>query len=276
MAEQRFPEAAATFQKVIAQSPKMVDAWEFLGRARQKLGQTDAALAAYREALKISNGSAHIAVAAASLYFEEGDLDQAASHARLAVQAHPSFAHGLLAQIALRRKDLDTAEREARLAMEDKELRLGPMVTLAEVLHARGRYEEALQLSERAGLAYNRREAKDPALIQGLSLVQGKILADLGDAAAAERAFRQELRLFPKDPRAYSNLAVLLALTGRTAEVGPMLETLVAQSPTAEGYAEAVRALRTVKDAASADRLLRYAQGKFPGSPALRELARSG
>jgi cytochrome c-type biogenesis protein CcmH/NrfG len=133
-----------------------------------------------------------------------------------------------------------------------------------------------LKLTERAGQVWNEREAKDPALIQGLSLIQGKILADLGDATAAERAFDQEIRLFPKDPRAYSNLAILYALSGRPAEVGPTLQKMVAESPTPGAYAEAVRALRTLKDEASARNLLRYALGRFPGSPELRELGRAG
>ena len=49
------------------------------------------------EALKISNGSPQVAVAAASLYFDLGRLDDAAAHAKMALATHSSFAHGLLA-----------------------------------------------------------------------------------------------------------------------------------------------------------------------------------
>ena len=52
--------------------------------------------------------------------------------------------------------------------------------TLAEVLHAKKRYEEALELTLRAGDIYEQRAAKDPDLIQGLSLIRGKILAGQG------------------------------------------------------------------------------------------------
>jgi arylsulfatase A-like enzyme/Tfp pilus assembly protein PilF len=264
--------AAAAFRRVLDENPGMVDAWEFLGRSLQKLGDTDGALDAYREALRRSNGSPHIAVAAASLYFDLGRLDEAAEHAKMAIAAHPSFAHGLLAQIALRRKDLDTAEREARLAMEDKQLRVGPMITLAEVLHARGRYEEALDLTKRAAEAYDAREAKDPELIQGLSLIRGKILADMGDAAGAEASFEEEIRRFPHDVRAYSNLAILYALSGRPERVPEALKRMVDASPTPAAYAEAVKTLRALNNPAAAESLLRFAQGKFPGSAELRGL----
>ena len=89
----------------------MVDAWEFLARALQRSGRTDEALAAYQQALKVSNGSPQIAVAAASLYFDLGRLDEAETHAKMALATHASFAHGLLAQIALQRKDLARPRR---------------------------------------------------------------------------------------------------------------------------------------------------------------------
>jgi arylsulfatase A-like enzyme/tetratricopeptide (TPR) repeat protein len=273
MAGRRETEAEAAFRRVLAVNPKMVDAWEFLGRSLQKQRRYDEALAAYREALRISEGSPHIALAAASLYFDLGKLDDAASHAKLAMVAHPSFAHGLLAQIALRRKDLDGAEREARQAIQGEDaLRVGPLITLAEVLHARGRYEEALDATAKAGQAFDQREEKDPDLIRGLHLVRGKILADLGNAAAAETELRREIELFPQDVRAYSNLAILYALTGRPQGTADTLRTLVGTNPTPAAYAEAVKTLRLLKDPNGASALLRYALGRYPQSPELREL----
>ena len=176
----------------------MVDAWEFLARALQRSGKTDEALAAYQQALKVSNGSPQIAVAAASLYFDLGRLDEAETHAKMAVATHPSFAHGLLAQIALQRNDLDLAEKEARAAMDEKSLRLGPMITLAEVLHARKDDAGALDLTRKAAELYNQREAKDPELIRGLALIHGKLLADQGDAAGAESRLQAGDRAVPR------------------------------------------------------------------------------
>lgn len=271
-----YPEAAESFRRVIDQNPKMVDAWEFLGRALQRQGRIEEALAAYREALEISGGSPHIAVAAASLYFDLGQLEEAEQHARLAVAMNPSFAHGLLAQVALRRGQLDEAEKEARLAMEEKSLRVGPMVTLAEVLHARRDLQAALDLTHKAEKAWNEREGKDEDLLRGLFVIRGKILADLGDAPGAEAAFNKEIQLFPDSLRAYSSLALLYALTGRAYQVGPTLKAMVDANPNPLAYAEAVKALRVMNDPASAASLLRVALRQYPDSTVLQGLARAG
>ena len=274
---QQDPEAAAgAFRKVIAENPKMVDAWEFLGRALQKTGRLEEALEAYREALKISGGSPHIAMTAASLYFDLGRLDDAETHARMAVATNPSFSHGLLAQIALERNRLDEAEKEARLAMEDKSNRVGPMITLAQVLHARRDFQAALDLTRQAEEVYNQREGKDQDLLRGLYLMRGKVLADLGDALGAEAAFHREIELFPDAIRAYSSLAILYALSGRPQAVGPTLKRMVDTNPSPQAYAEAVKTLRVLKDQNAAAALLRYAMGRYPDSSALRDLARQG
>ena len=271
-----YKEAVDAYRRVLATNPQMVDAWEFLAAALQKLGQKDDALEAYRTALRISHGSPHIAVEAASLYFDMGQLDEAATHARMALATNASFAHGLLAQIALAKNKLDEAEKEARLAMEEKSLRVGPLVTLADVQHARGDYNGALATLRQAEQAYDQREAKDPDLLRGLNLVRGKNQADLGDAAGAEASFRKEIELFPENVRAYSSLAILYALTGRGVEIPPILQRMVEANPTPVAYVEAVKTLRLLKDPAGATALLRFAIGRYPQSRELRELARAG
>jgi choline-sulfatase len=266
--------AAAVFERALSGNPRMADAWEFLGRAREKLGDARGALAAYGKALAIDPGSAPVAMAAASLYLDLGQLDLAATHARMAAAGNPSFAHGLLSQIAMRRGRLEDAEREARAALDEKGRRIRPLITLAEVLHARHRYEEALEQTRQAERAYAERAAPDPELIQGLALVRGKILADLGDAAGAEAAFRQELQRYPDDLRAYPNLAILYALTGRPAAARDTLQQMVSSHPSAAAYAEAVKALRVLSDPGGATAVLRLALGKFPGDPVLTALTR--
>jgi len=271
-----YKEAVEAYRRVLATNPQMVDAWEFLAAALQKLGQKDDALEAYRTALRISHGSPHIAVEAASLYFDMGQLDEAATHARMALTTNASFAHGLLAQIALAKGKLDDAEKEARLAMEEKSLRVGPLVTLADVQHARGDYNGALATLRQAEQAYDQREAKDPDLLRGLNLVRGKTQADLGDAAGAEASFRKEIELFPDNVRSYSSLAILYALTGRGAEIPPILQRMVEANPSPVAYVEAVKTLRLLKDPAGATALLRFAIGRYPQSRELKELARRG
>lgn len=267
-----YPQALAAFERVLVKNPGLIDAWEQLGRTHEKLGRPDEALVAYRKALSLSGGAPQVALNAASIYFGNGQLKEAEEHARLALVAHPSFAHGLLAQIALARKDPTTAEREARAAMDAEGERVGPMITLAAVLHARKAYDEALETIRKAEEAYAGRVAKDPDLLQGLSLIRGKILADLGRAGEARAAFEQEIGLFPQDVRAYANLALLLALSGEPQAAGPTLKRMVDANPSPAAYAEAVKTLRVLEDQAAAKSLLAYARRLFPQSPALRAL----
>jgi arylsulfatase A-like enzyme/Flp pilus assembly protein TadD len=271
-----YPAAEAAFRRVIAENPKMADAWESLGRNLQRMGRHEEALDAFRQGLKISNGSPEIAVAAASLFFDLGRLKDAEDHARMAMVAHPSFVHGMLAQIALQRDQVDVAEREARAAMVDQSLRIGPMITLAEVLHAKKDDRQALDMVRKAEEVYGERETKDPDLVRGLNLVRGKILADQGDAAGAEAAFRKEIELFPDSVRGYSSLAILYALAGRGNEVGPTLQRMVEVNPSPLAYAEAVKTLRILNDPRSAASLLRHALARFPGDPALKNLTAGG
>jgi tetratricopeptide (TPR) repeat protein len=174
----------------------------------------------------------------------------------------------------MRRGDLEKAEHEARAALGDKGRRIGPMITLAEVLHARGRYEEALEETRQAERAYAERSAKQPELVQGLALVRGKILADLGDAGGAAAAFQQEIQLFPDDLRAYPNLAILYALTGRPSAARDTLQRMISAHPSAAAYAEAVKAMRVLSDPGGAAAALRFALRRYPGDPRLLELAR--
>lgn len=269
-----FPEAAAAFQRVIDENPKMVDAWEYLARAYRRMGKTSEALAAYQEALKVSNGSPQIAVGAASLFYDLGRLEDAETHAKMALATHPSFAHGMLASIALQRKNLDLAEKEAKAAMVDATSRVGPLITLAEIRYARKDGPGALDLLRQAEESYNQRQAKDVDLIRGLNLVRGKVLADQGDAQGAERSFLREIEIHKDSIHAYSNLAILYALTGRNLEVRETLKRMVETNPTPAAYAEAVKTLRILNDGNSAAALLRDAMGRFPGDPMLQGLAR--
>ena len=267
--------AVESLKKTLAENPRMADAWEFLGRAYERLGDRDAAVAAYQSALKSSGGSSHVAAALASLYLAMNRLDDAETHARMAVATSAGLAHGILAQIAKERGQLETAEKEALWSMEEKGDRVGPLATLADVLHARGRYDEALKRIGEARKAYEARTAKDPDLLRGLSLIEGRVHADQGDVAAAETAFRREMQNFPQDLRAYSSLAILYALAGRAPEAGAALRHMVESNPSPSSFAEAVKTYRILKDDGGAEKLLRFALSKYPTSAELKALTTS-
>jgi len=266
--------AVLALQKVLQAAPRMADAWEALARSFSQLGRNEEAILAYKKALEAGDGAPHVAVALAGLYFQLQRFEEAEAHARLALKGHASFAHGILARILVRRGDLAGAESEAKAALEGENQRVGPLITLAEVQQAAGRPKEALASLAEAEKAYLARQQPDKELKRGLALLRGKIFADQGEAEKAEKALEEEIALFPDDPRAYSHLAVLYALTGRGPEVGPLLKKMVDSSPGATGYAEAVRALRVLGNPQEAQSLLRYALSQFPDNEELRQLAR--
>lgn len=265
-------EAVLAFDRALADNPRMLDAWEFKARSLERLGRREEALAAYQEALDISGGGGHLAVSAASLFFDLGRFEEAEAHARLALDSHSSFAHGLLARIAFEDGDLEAAERQARLALDEKRPRLGPKVTLAAVLHGKGELEDALSMTQDIATEFGARKSRDPELIQGLYLLRGKILADLGRPRQAADAFDQEIEYFPQDFRAYANLALLYGLTGQTDGVTPLLRRMVEANPSAESYAEAVKTLRLLGYDPGAAALLRHARSLHPESALLRDL----
>jgi tetratricopeptide (TPR) repeat protein len=262
--------AIAALRRVLDKSPMMSDAWEFVGASLSKLERKEEAIDAYKKAFETSGGAGHVAASIASLYLELGRLDEAESHVELVMKSQPALAQGLRARIALKRKDYVEAERAARASLDASGDRIGPQVVLGEVLQSSGRLEEALEVCREAARLYAERKVPDPDLIFGLGLLEGKILADLGDAAGAEAAFRREIALFPDDPSAYSHLALLYALIGRGSEVGPTLRAMVEANGGPAGVAEAIRALRALGNDAEASRLLRTALQKYPQD---RELA---
>ena len=115
--------------------------------APQRLGDRDAALAAFREALRLGRLAARRRPRPRSTLRR---LQDAEPHARMAMASSPSFAHGLLAQIALERGDSPTAEREARRRAEKGvgSARSSPSPTCS----TPGPYEEALaRIARRRG-----------------------------------------------------------------------------------------------------------------------------
>ncbi|HVT58414.1 MAG TPA: sulfatase-like hydrolase/transferase [Thermoanaerobaculia bacterium] len=189
---QRQPAAAvASLRHAVEQNPQMVDGWDYLGRSYQRLRQYDKALAAYKEAMRLSGGLPDLALATATVLVQVGRPDEA-----LLVLHHQS----------------EKSPEDRRLGF--LEVRL--LLTL-------GRIEEARQKAEAilAGAPNNA-----DAIYQ-----HGAVAMARRDLPAAERDFRRALAVSPGHPAAMSDLAVLLATEGRLAEARGLLEEFVAQHP---------------------------------------------
>ncbi|HUF78447.1 MAG TPA: sulfatase-like hydrolase/transferase, partial [Thermoanaerobaculia bacterium] len=267
----RFSAAVPLFREVLGEEPGLLDGWEYLGHSLMRLGRPAEALEAYERLLTASAGSPQAALGAAGALLELGRLDEAVEHAELAVELLPVDAHDQLAQIHLRRGDLEAAERHAERAVARRGARLGPLITRAHVALDRRQPERALELTDRA-LADLAPEV-DTEIYRGLFLVRGQALAELGRSEEAARALAREIELFPEELAPYSRLALLHALVGDGRRAGAALQRMVEANPRPEAYAEAAQTMRVLGDPAAAERLLREARRRWPESPVLRQPA---
>lgn len=86
---------------------------------------------------------------AALLYEHLGRLDEAAVYANIAIPGDPAAAHLLLARIAFKQGDLESAEMEAREAISSGDRSPESRLILADVLLSRGDPRQAIDLLTR-------------------------------------------------------------------------------------------------------------------------------
>ena len=222
--------AAAKFESLAARNPQFADAWLRLGSVQERLGRDEAAVASYRRGIEAAPALApQIALSLGALYLRLGRTDDAAAHAQLALSTQSAAAHHLLGRIALARRDVATAEREARLAMASPLYRDRATLLLATALTLQGRFPEALRLLE------------TPLDVRGYHAARGELFAFMDRTAEAETAFRAELASFPDNREAYAKLAVLYFALGRPDDANATLDKMVREIPGTQKLAAEVR-----------------------------------
>ena len=269
LAKQRYEEAARAYGEIAEREPQMVFAWEQLAKAHRRAGQLDEAQAALERALRLSKGAGHVALAAAELYLERGQLPQAREHAEIAI-ASQDAAVDILAQIALREGQLIEAESLVERALRDRGTRIEPLITATELAVAKESFDEALSSSQRALQEFGERDDVD--VLRGLHYQRGVALANLGRSEEAEQAFRSEIELSPQAIAPATRLALLLALGGRGGEAVQELRRMVEINESPQAYAEAVKSLQLLGNPEAAQSLLGVALRRWPEDPTLREL----
>ncbi|MEJ2583308.1 MAG: tetratricopeptide repeat protein, partial [Acidobacteriota bacterium] len=145
-----FESAVPVLQQVIAENPKMEDAWEYLALAQLGLGRPAEAVATYQAAFDHIPNSKRLSLRAAMLFEQMGRLDEASIYANIAIPYNPPAANLLLAQIAFKRGDLEGAETAAREAMSSGDRQAGPWLVLADIALARDKPDEAIDLLTQA------------------------------------------------------------------------------------------------------------------------------
>ncbi len=268
VSDQRFSEAIPRLTRLVAENPKMVDAWIGLAVAQSRVGRPREAFKAYEKAMEVTGGSSQVAIGAASVLISLGRLDEAEKYAEIGMKSSPSAGRDLMAQIAEARGDLAGAEKQIRLALEGGGSRITPLIALARLLQKQGKTEEALEHANQALADLARTGGRH----EGLQTLRGDLLGRLDRPAEAEAAFADEIGKYPASLMSYTRLATLYAAQGKASEAVGMLRRMTDTNKTPAAYGEAVRTLRVLGDKESALRLLRYAQTQFPESRELRRL----
>lgn len=256
--EGHFDEAISTFRHLVGVNPGMFDAWNDLANALYKAGRLDEALRALLQADRLQPGSAMTLGTIARIYLDLGDGEKARLSAERAIAAGDSpEGHQVLASMALHRKELAEAERQANLARGGYHNRWQPEMILAEISKARGDLVGALRQLDAIDAELQR---QNDAHVSTLEFLRGDILARLGRNAEAEAAFREETRRFPQTLRAWTGLALLYASAGRQAEAFAALEQMMRQNPSARAAAAAEETLKILGDEAGARRVRQLAR----------------
>jgi tetratricopeptide (TPR) repeat protein len=195
-------------------------------------------------------GGASLALARVSLKL--GDLEQTRANAELALSDAPADAHELLARVALARSELGLAEREAAGVRGSPNLDARAAVLRAEVRLRRNEPADALKILDGA-LAKLDLAAREQ--IGNAQFLRGDALARLNRYPEAERAFHEEIRLFPGNSEAYARLAVLYAVEHRRVrEVDALLAAMYAANPRPATSELAARTLESIGDSTGAAR----------------------
>jgi tetratricopeptide (TPR) repeat protein len=243
-----------------------------------RTGRYAEATASFSEAARLQPDRAEPALALATTAMRARDLEQAALHAeqavRLAGAAQPDVvadAHEIAARVALARLEGEKAAMHAEAAQQADESRpLVPFVR-GRLLYEEAQYEEALEQLESAEAAASEHERP----FEDLHASLGDTLARLNRYPEAEAQYREEIRSFPRNTRAYASLAMLYRASSRTRDLEEIIGDLVLAAPTPEGYAIAARLWTIAGDRTRAEALKADARTRFRGDPSLALLERA-
>jgi arylsulfatase A-like enzyme/Tfp pilus assembly protein PilF len=239
-------QAIDALRAIIRKNPRLSDAWNQLALTLENVGRYEEAADAYRKAIDISPDLAgEFGLSLGSILLKMEKFDEAAAHARLGERVNPGGAHTLLARIALARQDYPTAEREARIGMNDEFAHNAAGVVLAQALVQENHLQPALAIID--DLAKNAEE-KHLGSIDGLEFTRGDILARMNRYDEAIAAFRKEIAAYPHSKQPYANLALVYALQGKTGDAYGALEEMGQANPNKRTYLFAAHTLEQLND----------------------------
>ena len=255
-----FGKAASILSALVRRQPSMSEAWQLYAQTLHRLGRENEAFDAYRTADRQTPGNGPLLLDTATFLLEAGRLEDAKRYALLAQAAGAPHVHQTLAQIAVAQHDLQVAESEARLALGERPGRRVPLLILARIARERGDLPSALRYLDEIERLTREKNLPPLSLANGL---RGDVFARLGRGAEAEEAFRREIALFPENPQAWCNLALLYASQGREPLARATLSKFIESVPSADAFRAVMETARILGDPQWAGRLAQEAHQKF-------------
>lgn len=197
--------AIAHYRQAIELRPSYAEAHYNLGRLLAQKGQLDDAAAHYQKALEVNPADAEAHNNLGATLFASGRADEAIAHYRKALEIQPDYANAScnLANALLSNGDLDgaIAQYSACLALSPNQFEA--QYNLASALFRTGRTDEAITHFQKV-LKLQPENADARANLGSAFLARGHVR----DAIAQ---YRDALRIAPDSVAAQSNLAWLLA-----------------------------------------------------------------
>jgi choline-sulfatase len=197
----RLDEAAAVLERTARENPRFAQPWISLAEIHIKRKDLAAAAAAYEHVLRIAPDQVEALRGLGDLAFVEQKLDEAARRYAHILEVEPGDA-GAMSKLGVVR--MRTGRPEEAIALFRRAIEREPkngeaLLYLAGALASSGRPAEALPFFERALGAGQR----TTMALNGLALSRMAV----GDRRGAAEAFRESLRLDPKQPEVARTLA---------------------------------------------------------------------
>ncbi|BBO79777.1 hypothetical protein DSCO28_03430 [Desulfosarcina ovata subsp. sediminis] len=171
----RYTPAKTSYRKALGRNPDMVNAWFNLGKAYRCLNENTLALGCFKKATSLAPGYTDGYQEMAGLFRDMGKTDAA----------------------------IRCQQKRCALLKDDWQ----PLLDLARLYEKNNAYQQAVSCLERA------KNKKAPEGLFHVAL--GDILKSMGNAAEAEKNYRDALRIDPRCSAAYHYLAVLYEASGR-------------------------------------------------------------
>jgi arylsulfatase A-like enzyme/Tfp pilus assembly protein PilF len=222
----RTDEAIGIYRSVLAQNPRMVDAWESLAKALIAAGRTQDAIAAFRSTIDIEPLKPEPHLALARIYALERQPSLARQHAEIGSQRDPAQGFEIQAALMMDASRLDQAEAFARRSLEADPARYMSEYFLGVIAQQRAKCADAIPHFERA---IEGKRAQPRTVVRNLHAGLADCLARIGRETDAEHEFKAELAVIPDSPEAHRGLAALYKAQGREAEAQAILKELMAR-----------------------------------------------